>query len=61
VPIVQISLLAGRDAATKRAVIAAVTSAVTRSLGVREEQVRVLLYEVPSDGWGVAGRTKDDG
>ena len=54
-PLVQLSLRAGRDAATKRRLIAELTDAVVRVTGVEAERVRVLLYELPDEHWGVGG------
>jgi len=55
-PVVHISLVEGREPATRAALIAAVTSAVTDTLAVEPERVRVLLHEVAAENWGVAGR-----
>ena len=59
-PVVQISLVQGRDAWHKRALVGAVTEAVVQTLGVAPQQVRVLLYELPADHWGVGGVVKED-
>jgi 4-oxalocrotonate tautomerase len=57
-PIVDISLLEGRDRAKKARLIREVTDAVERALGVSRESIRVLLREVPEEHWGVGGETK---
>jgi 4-oxalocrotonate tautomerase len=54
-PIVRIDLLAGRPPEVKAALMRRVTHAVVESLGVQPAQVRVLLYELPADNWGVGG------
>ncbi len=59
-PLVQISIVEGRSAAERRALIASVTDAVTDTLGVAAERVRVLVSELPAANWGVGGRTKED-
>lgn len=59
-PIVRIELLEGRSTEQKKALIRQVSEAVTSSLGVRAEQVRVLLYELPADHWAIGGTTMDD-
>ena len=64
-PIIDVSLLAGRSPETKRALIRELTAAAERVLGVRREGIRVLLREVPPEHWGVAGqpvepRSEDD-
>ncbi len=56
-PIVRIELLEGRSPEQKKTLIRQVSEAVTTSLGVRPEQVRVLLYELPADHWAVGGTT----
>jgi 4-oxalocrotonate tautomerase len=57
-PIVRIELLQGRAPKVKNELIARVTDAVVTTLGVDQEQVRVLLYELPPEHWAVGGQTK---
>ena len=57
-PIVEISLLAGRSKETKVALIKAVTDAVASTVGAPLESIRVILREVPPEHWGVGGVTK---
>jgi 4-oxalocrotonate tautomerase len=57
-PIVRIELLQGRAPAVKTELIARVTDAVVKTLGVDQGQVRVLLYELPPEHWAVGGQTK---
>jgi 4-oxalocrotonate tautomerase len=57
-PIVRIELLRGRTPKVKNELITRVTDAVVTTLGVDREQVRVLLYELPSAHWAVGGQTK---
>lgn len=59
-PVVQISMLEGRDVKRKRELVGAVTEAVAGTLGVDAKQVRVLLYELPPGNWAVGGTTKED-
>lgn len=59
-PIVRIELLEGRPPSMKSELIRRVTDAVVETLKVKPEQVRVLLYEVPPQHWGVGGKTKTD-
>lgn len=54
-PIIQLHMLEGRSADLKRQLISEVTNAVSRTLGNPTESIRVLLYEVPEENWGVAG------
>lgn len=57
-PIVRIELLEGRAPELKEELIRRVTQAVTTTLGVQPAQVRVLLYELPPEHWGVGGQSK---
>lgn len=56
-PIIEMHLLQGRSVEQKRAVAEAVAEAVTRSLGVRLESVRILITEHSSEEFSVAGVT----
>lgn len=58
-PIVQVSILQGRDKEQIRNLIEGVTAAITTSLDVQPEQVRVLVTELPPSHWGVGGVTKE--
>ncbi len=57
-PLVQITLIEGRPADRKEALIGAATDAVVASLDAPRESVRVVLYEVPAGHWGVGGSSK---
>ena len=57
-PIVQISLLAGRPRAVREALAAAVTQAVCDVTGASPAAVRVLISEVAPDNWSVGGVSK---
>ncbi|HEU5104011.1 MAG TPA: 2-hydroxymuconate tautomerase family protein [Roseiflexaceae bacterium] len=57
-PIVRIELLEGRAPELKEELIRRVTEAVTTTLAVQPAQVRVLLYELPPQHWGVSGQSK---
>ena len=54
-PLVQISMLTGRTAEQKRALLRDVTDAVVRNCKVAPEQVRVLIAEIAPEHWAVAG------
>jgi len=56
-PIIEMHLLQGRSVEQKRGVAEAVAEAVTRSLGVRPESVRILITEHSSEEFSVAGVT----
>jgi 4-oxalocrotonate tautomerase len=55
-PMVQITMVAGRTVEQKHALIASVSSAVSESLGTAIERVRVAIYEVSADEWGIGGQ-----
>lgn len=56
-PIVRIEMLEGRTPERKAELLRRVTDAVVEALGVRPEQVRVLLYELPPEHWAIGGET----
>lgn len=58
VPVVTISILEGRDAARKQALLREVTEAVVRTLDVPRGSVRVLLQEIAPAHWAVGGVSK---
>jgi 4-oxalocrotonate tautomerase len=52
---VQVTLVEGRSTAMKHTLIRELTDAVSRSLDVPADRVRIALYEVSGDDWGVGG------
>ena len=60
-PIIDITLLEGRDLATKKALMREVTDAVEKSLGAPRESIRVLVRDVPRSHYSVGGTPKDEG
>lgn len=59
-PIVRVSLIAGRSPAVKRDLIARVTDAVVQATGVQPQSVRVLIDEVAAEHWAVGGVPKSE-
>ena len=57
-PLVQVSLIEGRAAEVGERLIAELTETIVRVLDAPRESVRVILYEVPPERWGVAGVSK---
>ena len=55
-PFVQITMVSGRTVEQKHALIAGLTQAVTDALGTPADRVRVAIYEVSQDDWGIGGR-----
>ncbi|PKO94141.1 MAG: 4-oxalocrotonate tautomerase [Betaproteobacteria bacterium HGW-Betaproteobacteria-10] len=56
-PIIEMHLMQGRSVEQKRAVAEAVAEAVTRTLGVGPEQIRLLITEHSSEEFSVGGIT----
>jgi 4-oxalocrotonate tautomerase len=54
-PIVTINMLEGRDRGIKKDLIKSVTGAITATLRVPDESVRVIINEMPFENYGVAG------
>jgi 4-oxalocrotonate tautomerase len=54
-PFVQITMVSGRTAEQKHALIAEVSAAVASALETPVERVRVAIYEVSQDEWGIGG------
>ncbi len=54
-PLVEISLIEGRDAETKKRMISEVTDAIVRTSGAPAEVVTVIIRDVPESDWGSGG------
>jgi 4-oxalocrotonate tautomerase len=54
-PLVQVTMVAGRTTAQKHALIAEVSKAVSATLDTPIDRVRVAIYEVSADEWGIGG------
>ncbi len=54
-PLVEISMLAGRDARMKEDIIREVTDAVVRTSGAPPDAVTVIIRDVPRTDWAQAG------
>ncbi|MGO4329542.1 tautomerase family protein [Cupriavidus sp. 2TAF22] len=59
-PIVQITLIEGRDEATVKRCIQEVARTVHATLGAPLESIRVLVSQLPATQWSVGDRTKDE-
>ena len=57
-PLIQVTLLEGRSAEAKAALIRRLTDAAVEAVTVPREAVRVILQEVPPAHWGVGGVSK---
>lgn len=54
-PVVIVNMLSGRNAATKKALLKKVTAAVTSTLDVAPESVRIIIQEMSGEHYGIAG------
>ncbi|HXV45524.1 MAG TPA: 2-hydroxymuconate tautomerase family protein [Nitrososphaera sp.] len=54
-PVIQITMSAGRTVEQKRELVKVLTREAARILNAREETVRILIYEVSKENWGNAG------
>jgi 4-oxalocrotonate tautomerase len=59
-PIVQITLVEGRDEATVKTCIKEVAATLHRTLGAPLDTIRVLVSQVPPSQWGIGDRTRDE-
>lgn len=59
-PIIEFHLMEGRTTDQKRQLCAAVTDAVVATLGVRADQVRILIHTLAPEHFSVAGITAAD-
>lgn len=59
-PIIEFHLLEGRTVDQKRRLCDAVTNTVVDVLGVRREQVRILIHDLPPENFSIAGITALD-
>jgi 4-oxalocrotonate tautomerase len=57
-PVIQITLIAGRTMEQKQAMYAAVTEAVHQTLGAPRESVRIMVNEIAPQHFAVAGVAK---
>lgn len=56
-PLVQVTLVAGRSPQQLRRLVDEVHRAVVRSLDAEDGRVRVLVYEVPPTHWAAGNET----
>jgi len=54
-PVIQVTMSQGRTVDQKRELIKVLTKETARILCTREENVRILIYEVSKENWGNAG------
>ena len=54
-PFIQITMMEGRTIEQKHDLIKRLTDATTEAIGGDPARVRVAIYEVSSDEWGIGG------
>jgi len=59
-PLIQVTMIEGRTALQKRALLAAITQAVHETLGAPMESIKVWVTDVPSDQFMSAGTLASD-
>lgn len=55
-PVVTVEMWPGRTTEQKRRLVAAITDAMVEHCGCKPEHLHVIIYDVPKDSWGLAGR-----
>ncbi len=55
-PFVQITMLEGRTIEQKHDLIKRLTDATAEALGGDPSRIRVVIYEVSPDAWGIGGQ-----
>jgi 4-oxalocrotonate tautomerase len=57
-PLILVTLIEGRSAEAKTALIRGLTDAAVEATAAPRESIRVILQEVPAAHWGVGGVPK---
>jgi 4-oxalocrotonate tautomerase len=55
-PLIQVTMVEGRTLEQKHALIHNLSTAMSDTLEVPLERIRVAIYEVSADEWGVGGQ-----
>ena len=58
-PIIQVQVLEGRSDEKIKDLVAGITKTAVETLGVKPEQVRVIVQPIPHKYWSVGGITKE--
>ena len=54
-PLVQVTMVEGRTVEQKHALIRSLTAAMHDSTGTPTDRIRVAIYEISPDEWGIGG------
>ena len=55
-PLIQVTMVEGRTLEQKHALIAKLTDAMVEAVGTPRDRVRVAIYEISGDDWGIGGQ-----
>jgi 4-oxalocrotonate tautomerase len=55
-PLIQVTMVEGRTVEQKHALIAKLTDAMVEAVGTPRDRVRVAIYEISGDEWGIGGQ-----
>jgi 4-oxalocrotonate tautomerase len=54
-PLIQVTMVQGRTVEQKHALIRSLTEAMHESTGTPRDRIRVAIYEISADEWGIGG------
>ena len=54
-PLIQVTMVQGRTVEQKHALIAKLTDAMHEAVGTPKDRIRVAIYEITADDWGIGG------
>jgi len=54
-PLIQVTMVEGRTVEQKHALIAALTDAMVDTTATPRDRVRVAIYEISAEEWGIGG------
>lgn len=54
-PVIQVTMSQGRTVEQKRELVRMLTGETARILKIKEDKIRILVYEVSKENWGDAG------
>ncbi|MBI1376481.1 MAG: 4-oxalocrotonate tautomerase [Frankiales bacterium] len=54
-PLIQVTMVEGRTVEQKHALISGLTDAMAEATGTPRDRIRVAIYEITGEDWGVGG------
>lgn len=55
-PLIQVTMVEGRSVEQKHALIRNLSQSMSETLDVPLERIRVAIYEISADEWGIGGQ-----